>query len=72
MEQSKQAMEMAKKLAQSDTGKQLYELLQKNQGQQLNTVMEQAAAGDFEQVKKAMRSFMKDPQARALLEKLGR
>ncbi len=72
MDNSKQAMETARKLAQSDAGKQLYELLQKTQGQQLSSAMEQAAAGNYEQVKKTMASLMADPQARALMEKLGR
>ncbi len=72
MENGKQAMEMAKKLAQSDAGKELYQLLQKTQGQQLTSAMEQAAAGNYDQVKKTMASLMADPQARALLEKLGR
>lgn len=65
-------MQEAMKLAQSDTGKQLYELLQRTQARQLQSAMDQAAAGDYEQVKRTLSSLLADPEARKLLEKMGK
>jgi uncharacterized membrane-anchored protein len=64
--------EDVKKIAQSKTGQQLYQLLQQTQSQQLKDAMAQAAAGDMEQVKKTVSAMMQSPEARALLEQLRR
>ena len=60
----------AKKLAQSDAGRQLFSLLQATQGDKLQAAMDQAAAGDMTQVKKTVQELMASPQARQLLEKM--
>ena len=63
-------LQEAMKLAQSDTGRQLYALLQKTQGQQLQSAMEQASSGNYDAAKKALDSMLSDPQARELLKKM--
>lgn len=65
------SMQEAMKLAQSDAGKQLYALLQQTQGEQLQNAMDQAAAGDYDQVKKTMSTLLSSPEAKALLKQLG-
>lgn len=65
------SMQEAMRLAQSDAGKQLLSLLQKTQGDKLQEAMDQAAAGDYEQVKKTMSSLLSSPEAQALVKKLG-
>ena len=65
------SMQDAMKLAQSDAGKQLYSLLQQTNAQQLQSAMDQAAAGDYEQVKNTMSAMLSSPEVRALLHKMG-
>ena len=65
------SMQEAMRLAQSDAGKQLLSLLQNTQADQLQAAMDQAAAGDYEQVKKTMSSLLASPEAQALVKKLG-
>ena len=62
-EKMKQAMAFAK----SDAGRQLYEMLQRTQGQQLQSAMDQAASGNYEGAKKALSSLLADPETRRLL-----
>ena len=62
----------ALRLANTSTGQQLLALLQKNGGDDLNKAMDRAAAGDYEQAKQALASLLADPQAKKLLEQLGR
>lgn len=73
MEQNSEfSMQEAMRLARSPSGQQLLALLQKNGGTDLNTAMEQAAAGNYEQAKKALSSLLADPEVKKLLEQLGR
>ena len=65
------SMQDAMRLAKSDAGKQLYSLLQQTNSQQLQTAMNEAAAGNYEQVKNTMASMLASPEVRALLEKMG-
>lgn len=65
------SMQDAMKLAQSDAGKQLYALLQQQNAQQLQNAMDDAAAGNYEQVKSTMASMLASPQVRELLKKMG-
>ena len=67
-EKMKQAMDFAK----SDAGRQLYELLQRTQGQQLQSAMDQAATGNYEEVKRTLASMLADPEAKRLMRKLGK
>ena len=64
------SVQQAMKLAQSDAGKQLFSLLQNTEGEKLQTVMQQAAAGDLEQVKKAMQQIMQSGQVQELVKKM--
>ena len=64
--------EQAMALAQSDAGKKLLALLQETNGEQLQKAMEQAAAGDFDQVKQTLSELLSSPQVRAMLEQMGR
>lgn len=64
------SMHQAMKLAQSDAGKQLFALLQNTEGEKLQTAMDQAAAGDLEQVKKTMQQIMESGQVQQLMKKM--
>ena len=59
-------------LARTDAGRQLIALIQKRQGQRLNSAMEQASEGDYRQLQQTVREFLKTPEAKALAEKLRR
>ena len=63
-------IQQAMRLANSDTGKQLFNLLQSTQGQTLQGAMDQAASGNFDQLKKTVQELMKNEQARQLMEKM--
>lgn len=62
----------AKAFAQSDAGQQLFAYLQKTQGETLRTAMDQAASGNYDQVKKTMSALLASAEVRAMLEKMGR
>lgn len=70
-ESQKMSMQDAMRLAKSDAGKQLYQLLQQENSEQLETAMQQAAAGDYENVKKTMSSLLENEQIRKLLKQMG-
>lgn len=59
------------RLANSDTGRQLLDLLQTTQGDTLQGAMDQAAAGDYDQLKKTVQQLLSNDQARQLVEKMG-
>ena len=63
------SMDQAMKFAQSDAGKQLLELLQSTQGDRLQSAMDQAAAGDYAQVKKTMNELLSSQQAQELIKR---
>lgn len=67
-----QAMQDAIRLAQSPAGQQLLAMLQRSNGPQLRQAMAKAAAGEYEQAKLALSSLMDTPEAKQLLEQLGR
>ena len=69
---SPENMKEAMKLANSDAGRQLYEMLKRTQGQQLQSAMDQAASGNYEEVKRTLSSLLADPEARKLLSKMGK
>ena len=60
------------RLAQTDAGRQLIALVQKQGGQQLNSAMQQASEGDYRQLQQTVREFLRTPEAKALAEKLRR
>lgn len=60
------------RLAQSPAGQQLLSMLQQNAGTELQSAMEKAAAGDYSQAQKTISAFLSSPEAKKLLEQLGR
>ena len=66
------SMQEALRLAQSDTGQQLLSLLRAQDGDTLKQAMDQAAAGDYENMISTMSALLAAPEAKALLEQLGR
>ena len=62
----------AMRLAGTPAGQQLLALLQKNGGDGLKSAMDQAAAGDYEQAKQSLSALLSDPEAKKLLQQLGR
>ncbi|MBQ8834667.1 MAG: hypothetical protein IJ001_07070 [Oscillospiraceae bacterium] len=66
------AMQEILRLAQSPAGQQLLTLLQQKGGNGLQQAVEKAAAGDYSQAKQALSDLMTDPEAKKLLEQLGR
>ena len=66
------SVQEAMRLAKSDAGKQLIALLQQQNGAQIQNAMEQANSGNLEQAKQTLGNILDNPQARALLQQLGR
>ena len=63
-------IQQAMRLANSDAGRQLLNLLQSTQGKKLQDTMDQAAAGNYDQVKKTMQELMANDQAQQLMKKM--
>lgn len=63
-------IQQAMRLANSDAGRQLLSLLQSTQGKKLQDAMDQAAAGNYDQVKKTMQELMDNDQAQQLMKKM--
>lgn len=57
-------------MAQSDAGKKLIALLQQTNGAQLQQAMNQAAAGNYAQVKDTLSSVLNNEQAQRLLKEM--
>ena len=62
----------AMRLAGTPAGQQLLAMLQKNGGASLQDAMNQAAAGNYEQAKSALSALLENPEAKRLLEQLGK
>ena len=65
------AIQEAKKLAGTPEGKQLAALLQTLGTTDIQQTLDAAAAGDFRQTKQMITALMNNPEAKALLEKMG-
>ena len=65
------SMQDALRLANSDAGQQLLALLKQEHGTQLQRAIDQAGAGEYEQVQKTLGSFLSSPQPQELLRQLG-
>lgn len=75
MEQKKEnkmdfSMADAMRLAQSDTARQLMELLRRQNGDALQKAAASANAGNYEQVKQIMSELLADPEAAELMRRL--
>lgn len=65
------SMQDAMHLANSDAGRQLFAYLQQQDGEAVQEAMQQAAAGNYVQVKKTLQSLLQSPEAQRLLKQLG-
>ena len=72
MQSNEHAMQEALRLAQTEAGKQLVELLRRGNPQQLQQVLDSATRGDMAQAQKKLNQLLQDPQARQLLDRLGK
>lgn len=66
------SMQDALRLAQSETGQQLFAMLKAQNGDAVTQAMNQAASGDYDQAKQTLSALLSSPQIRAMLEQLGR
>ena len=66
----KLSIEEAKRLAQTEPGQKLIALLQSQNPQQLQSAMSQASSGDYLQLQQTLASFIRSPEAQALLKQL--
>lgn len=69
---SKEDMAELRRLANTQAGQQLYRYLRKNNSQELKTAVEKAAAGDLSQAKQIAKALLSSPEAKTLLDQLGR
>ena len=65
------SMADAVKLAQNPASKLLFDRLQAQNGAAFQQAMTEAAAGDYEQVRKTLSHLLQDPETQALLRQLG-
>ncbi len=65
------SMQDAMHLANSDAGRQLFAYLQQQDGEAVREAMQQAAAGNYAQVKQTLNSLLQSPEAQKLLKQLG-
>jgi len=65
-------MQEARRIAATPAGQELIRHLQRSGGTDLKQAMEKAAAGDYSAAKAAISALLKDPEAKKLMEQLGR
>ena len=65
------SIEDAMRIANSPAGQQLFALLKRTDTVKLNNAMDQAAAGNYDQVKDTISSLMENEDVKALLAQLG-
>lgn len=65
------SVQEAMRLAKSDAGQQLLAHLRQTDSVQLQQAMDQAAAGDYSQVKQTLSSLLESEEVKALLKQLG-
>jgi hypothetical protein len=65
------SMQEAMRLANSDAGKKLLAILKDSDSSMLQQAMEQASAGNYENMQKSLSSLLSSPQVQALLKELG-
>lgn len=64
-------MKDAARLAKSPAAQELFNMMQAQNPEALNRAMNQAAAGDYDQVRQSLAQLLSTPEIRALLEQLG-
>ncbi len=65
------SMQEALRLANSDAGQQLLAILKQADSSQLQKAMDQAAAGDYNQMKQTLSSVLAQEDVQKLLKQLG-
>lgn len=66
------SIQKAMRLANSEAGQQLLSILKSSDPKMMQKAADEAASGNYEQLKKTMSAFLSSPEARSLLEQLGR
>lgn len=66
------SMQEAMRLAGTPAGQQLIQHLQQSGGESMQQAMNSAVAGDYEEAKKLLSKILSTPEARKLMEQLGR
>lgn len=66
------SMQEALRLAKSEAGQQLFAALRSKNSQAMDQAMEQAAAGDYSQVKETLSALLSSPEIKAMMEQMGR
>jgi hypothetical protein len=66
------SMEDIRRMAQSESGKQLMELIRQYESEKLEKAVSQASAGDLAQAKQTLSGLLSSPDVQALLKQLGR
>ena len=64
------SMQEALRLAQTPAGQRLLAVLQQQYGEQLRQVIDQAAAGHYEEVQRKMTDLLYNPEAQSLLNQM--
>ena len=64
------SMQEALRLAQTPAGQRLLAMLQQQYGEQLRQVINQAAAGHYEEVQRKMTDLLSNPEAQTLLNQM--
>ena len=65
------SMQEAMRLANSDAGQKLLAILKDSDSTMLQQAMDQASAGNYENMQKSLSSLLSSPQVQALLKELG-
>jgi hypothetical protein len=65
------SMQEAMRLANSDAGKQLLAILKESDSTMMQQAMDDASAGNYENMQKTLSSLLSSPQVQALLKELG-
>ena len=60
------------RMANSPAGQRLLQLLRESGGDELQQAAAKASEGDYSQAKKALASLLENPEAKKLLEQMGR
>ena len=70
MQNYENAIQKAKRLAQTPEGQQLRKLLQQAEGTDLETALEAAASGNLSQIQNIVAQLMKHPDAIQILKRM--
>ena len=70
MQNYENAIQKARRLAQTPEGQQLRKLLQQSEGADLESALEAAASGNLSQIQNIVTQLMNNPEATRLLKKM--